>query len=109
MKPRTGSLVLFACAAVSSLGIGFVTRALDDFRPEDFRPGLGYPPEQHTSTIEDGMTKDEVFSLLGHPHQPRDIDFEDEWTYRCDFFGGTSFRVYFGLDDRVTRREWWLN
>ncbi len=31
------------------------------------------------------------------------------WTYRCDFFGGTLFRVHLNEDGRVTSTEWWLN
>ena len=109
MRHRIGLLILFACAAFFCVGIGFVARAFDDFRPDDFRPGIG-EPEQAKIKIKGGMTKDEVRSLLGRPHSLRDGgDYEYEWTYRCDFFGGTLFRVHFGPNDRVTYTEWWLH
>jgi hypothetical protein len=102
-----GLLLFFACTAF--LCVSYIAVALD-LRPVDFRPGIGYPPEQHMVTIQGGMTKDEVRSVLGRPHWPRDgSESGDQWTYRCDFFGGTLFRVYFGPDGRVTHREWWLN
>ena len=109
MYHRSSWLILFACAAFVSLSLGFITRALDDFRFDDFRPGIG-EPEQAKTKIKNGMTKDEVRSILGRPHSPKDgEDYEDEWTYRCDFFGGTVFRVCFGSGDCVTYTEWWLN
>jgi hypothetical protein len=73
----------------------------------DLGPGIGYPPEQHMITIKEGMTKDEVRSVLGEPHRIG-ADGGDDWTYRCDRAGGTLFRVRFGLDERVTERFWWL-
>jgi outer membrane protein assembly factor BamE (lipoprotein component of BamABCDE complex) len=86
-----------------------------DLLPDDFRPGIGYPPEQHLDTIKGGMSKDEVRSVLGRPHMQTDGGQDEwtyvpeQWTYRCDFFGGALFRVYFGPDGRVVSREWWLN
>lgn len=107
MRYRIGLLILFLIACAAALGAGFLSRAFEDFR--DFRPGIG-EPEQAEIKVKKGMTRDEVSSLLGRPHSPREGgDYEDEWLYRCDFFGGTLFRVYFGPDGRVTSTEWWLN
>src|SRR5262249_19347606 len=97
---------LFTCAAF--LCVSYVVVALD-LRPEDFRPGIGAPEEAEIK-IKQGMTKDEVLSLLGRRHSPRDdSEIWSIWTYRCNFVGGTLFRVYFDDDDRVIRTEWWLN
>src|SRR3954465_4149577 len=101
-----GLLILFAGAAFSCAGLGVIVL---DLRPVDFRPGIG-DPEQAKTKIKNGMTRDEVRSLLGPPHGRGD-DRQDaiDWTYRCDFFGGTRFRVHFGPDSRVTSTEWWLD
>jgi hypothetical protein len=102
---RIGLLLLFACPA---LCCGLIGTTLD-LRPVDFRPGIG-DPEEAKIKIKEGMTKEEVRALLGRPHWPRDgSESGDQWTYRCDFGGGTRFRVYFGRDGRVTHREWWLD
>ena len=42
-----------------------------DLRPVDFRPGIG-EPEQAEVQVKEGITRDEVKSLLGRPHWPRD-------------------------------------
>ena len=105
---RCGAALLLFVACAVFLCLGYVIVALD-LRPVDFRPGIG-DPEQAKIKIKNGMTRDEVRSLLGPPHG-RDDDSQGAiyWTYRCDFFGGTLFRVHFGPDDRVTSSEWWLN
>jgi outer membrane protein assembly factor BamE (lipoprotein component of BamABCDE complex) len=99
-----GLLIFLACVTFSCAGLGVIVL---DLRPVDFRPGIG-DPEQATIKIRNGMTKDEVRSLLGPPHGRGD-DRQDtiDWTYRCDFFGSTRFRVHFGPDGRVTSTEWW--
>jgi hypothetical protein len=79
-----------------------------DLWPNDLRPGIGDNAEKLRETVKEGMTKDQVRAVLGRPHRTGDCG-GDEWTYRCDFFGGSNFRVFFGSDGRVTRREWWAN
>jgi outer membrane protein assembly factor BamE (lipoprotein component of BamABCDE complex) len=97
-------LILLAFAPCSCVFIGATALRL---RPDDFRLGIG-DPKQAGSKVQEGMTMDQVRSLLGSPHG-RGEDHEGiYWTYRCDFFGGTLFRVHFGPDDRVTRRDWWV-
>jgi hypothetical protein len=71
----------------------------------DLRPGIG-DPEVVKTKIDYGMTKEEIISILGRPHDQMG---SDAWTYRCDFFGGTLFRVYFSKRGRVSSMEWWLN
>jgi outer membrane protein assembly factor BamE (lipoprotein component of BamABCDE complex) len=100
--------LLLVVASATFLCICFVVLALD-LRLDDFRPGIGYPPEQHKDKIKEGMTRYEVRSLLGSPHGRDDSESAIYWTYRCDFFGGALFRVHFGPNDRVTSTEWWLN
>jgi hypothetical protein len=105
-------VILLACAASLSVGIGaaalgFRIGAALGLRT-DFSPGIG-DPKQAKIKIKDATTKDEVLSLLGPPHSQLDGGGQgDSWTYRCDFFGGTLFRVHFGPDDRVKYSEWWL-
>jgi outer membrane protein assembly factor BamE (lipoprotein component of BamABCDE complex) len=71
-------------------------------------PAIGCPPEQHMVTIQEGMTKDEVRSLLGEPTYTGGSG-EDDWTYKCSPGGGALFTVCFGLDERVSRHYWWLD
>jgi outer membrane protein assembly factor BamE (lipoprotein component of BamABCDE complex) len=103
MRYRFHLLILIACGTILYVSI---TVAALGITSTDLRPGIGYPPEQHMITIKEGMTKEKVRSLLGAPHWNGACG-GDEWDYKCDFFGGTKFRVYFGPDDRVTDREWW--
>jgi hypothetical protein len=70
--------------------------------PVDLRPGIGNP-EKAKAKIEIGMSKDEVRSLLGRPHQTSEDGRGDDWAYHCG--GGVILLVYFGPDDRVTSRR----
>jgi outer membrane protein assembly factor BamE (lipoprotein component of BamABCDE complex) len=60
------------------------------------------------ATIKVGMARDEVRSLLGEPYLTGACG-GDEWDYKCNPAGGARFRVFFGPDNRVTERFWWLD
>jgi hypothetical protein len=69
---------------------------------------LGIPPgvgdvERANRKIKNGMSKDEVRSMLGIPH----VDGGNEWRYWEDRLASSILRVQFGPDDRVTSSEWW--
>ena len=52
--------------------------------------------------IEKGMTRAEVASILGVPHEKQDSGVgEGAWYYWIDSFGIRYFRVHFGEDGRV--------
>lgn len=61
------------------------------------------PVEQAQTKIKVGMTKEEVRSLFGLPHQQE----KDEWEYfeTETLFGGSGLRVHFGRDGLVTKSE----
>ncbi len=100
-------ILIFVCLPVTMTFILWCV-VTSDLWPDDLRPGIGHPPEKHMETIQVGMTKGEVRAALGRPHRTGSCG-GDEWDYRCDFFEGSTFRVYFGADGRVARREWWSN
>jgi|SRR5579872_1358766 len=53
--------------------------------------------------IKEGMSKEEVESLLGPPHERNDrSDGSASWYYWIDSFGINWFGVQFGTDGRVT-------
>lgn len=68
-----------------------------------WRPGIG-DVEKAQSKIKTGMTKDEVRSVLGRPHE----DEGDEWIYWETRFADAKLLVRFGDDNRVTSSAWWL-
>jgi outer membrane protein assembly factor BamE (lipoprotein component of BamABCDE complex) len=70
------------------------------------RPGIG-DVEQAQSKIKNGMSKDEVRSLLGEPHL-QGSEGGDEWDYWQTRFVSSILRVYFGPDGRVASSEWWV-
>ena len=112
MRHRIGSLPLVAIGVLTLVAcVPFMDLAIkiSRFARISKGPSIG-DPEQAEIKIHVGMSKDEVRSLLGHPYWPKErSDSRNEWTYRCDAFGGTLFRVYFGPDNRVTQREWWVD
>jgi hypothetical protein len=52
--------------------------------------------------ITEGMTRDEVSTILGSPHERYRRDDEDSWYYWIDSFGIGYFGVRFGPEGRVT-------
>ena len=69
------------------------------------RPGVG-DVELAQSKIKNGMTKDQVRSVLGAPHREERYEWE-YWNSRL--FAGSRLRVHFGEDGQVTSSEWWLD
>ena len=58
--------------------------------------------EYPNKKIEQGMTRDEVESILGNPHERMDGGVgEGSWYYWIDSFGIRYFRVHFGPEGLV--------
>jgi hypothetical protein len=91
-------LALVVCAPFLAAGIWLATVVLTT------RPGIG-DVEVAQSKIKNGMSRDEVRSSLGAPHDDRG----GEWDYWDSRFAGSILRVHFGDDDQVTSSEWWLD
>lgn len=77
--------------------------------PDSCRRGIG-DVELAQTKIKPGMTKDEVHSLLGRPHRKGEYgQYGAEWDYYETIFVGSVLRINFGVDDRVTSTEWWVD
>jgi hypothetical protein len=92
-----GLLTLVICGPFIAMGLEMANVALTT------RPGVG-DVALAKSKIKNGMSTDEVRSLLGSPHREE----TDEWDYWEHKFVGSVLRVRFGSDDRVTSSEWWV-
>jgi hypothetical protein len=67
------------------------------------RPGIG-DVEVAQGKIKNGMTRDEVRSVLGAPHQGGGT-----WLYWGTRLRGRVLRVHFGDDDYVSSTDCWAN
>ena len=94
-----GLLVLVVCVPILEVAFDLATFALKS------PPGIG-GVELAQSKIKNGMSKDEVRSVLGAPHRDRGGEW-DYWDSRL--FVGSVLRVHFGDDDQVILSEWWLD
>ena len=56
--------------------------------------------------VQQGMSADEVRSLLGTPHERRESEFGQLWHYWTDSFGTRVLYVDFGPDGRVQDKYW---
>jgi len=82
-----GMVPLFCC-----LGPPYITRVL-----KGNYPIKRYPDNKITR----GMTRDEVVTILGSPHERYKQGDEDHWYYWIDSFGISWFGVNFGPDGQV--------
>lgn len=107
MSRRTVFLILFPLIAV------FACIAII-FGLDILRSGV-VDTDQAKLMIKEGMTKDEVRSLLGRPREviTGRISFRgergDAWDYWSTPFGGSILRVQFGRDGRVIERYSWVD
>jgi hypothetical protein len=99
IRGTIGLLTLVVCGPILVVGINLTKFTLAT------PPGVG-DVEVAQSKITNGMSKDEVRSLLGTPHRDRGGEW-DYWDSR--FFVGSVLRVHFGDDDQVTSSEWWVD
>jgi hypothetical protein len=98
IRGAVGLLALVLCAPILAVAVWLATVVLTT------RPGIG-DVEVAKNKIKNGMSKNEVRSVLGDPHRDRG----DEWDYWDTRFAGSILRVHFGDSDQVTSSEWWLD
>ncbi|WP_439623810.1 outer membrane protein assembly factor BamE domain-containing protein [Gemmata sp.] len=86
-------LVLVLCVPIVIVAIWLATA----------RPGIG-DVDVAKSKIKNGMTKDQVRSVLGAPHQDGGT-----WLYWNTRLGDSILRVHFGDDHCVISTDCWAN
>lgn len=106
LRASLGGLIIIVggmtCAPVAGMAVvaGFVLVT--------GRPGIG-DVEKASAKLEHGMTRGEVRSLLGRPHQEREDGDSAEWDYYATKFVGSVLRVHFDADGKVTPLETWCD
>jgi SmpA / OmlA family len=92
------------CGVVVLLFSGMVPLSCCLLPSQLFRMSYGSYPLRDSpySKVYEGMTRDEVVSVLGDPHNRRDDeDGGGRWVYYRDAYELNYFTVYFGPDGRV--------
>lgn len=70
-----------------------------------------YPNVDNLRMVEPGMTKRQVYPLVGPPHFHESVFHVRVWNYLFHFRDGEKvisceYQIQFGDDDRVTRTRW---